>query len=190
MGLTFDVDNVKRYLIYEALGQTLVSELHSKDDRDIYVVLYNTQGTEDININENVLRSFKPENFETDCLSVGKGGDADLNNNNNGGDVEKDPKIVLLERKIEALICENRNIAAVADEKDEKFRQMEQRFKKLEEEEKAKAKVHQDLTTSLMNVQDDIEKKLANNDLTIKAKLEEILQKDQKIASLEKQVED
>ena len=71
--LTFDVDNVKRYLIYEALGQTLVSELHSKDDRDIYVVLYNTQGTEDININENVLRSFKPENFETDCLSVGKG---------------------------------------------------------------------------------------------------------------------
>merc|ERR1711981_181748 len=87
-------------------------------------------------------------------------------------------------------ICENRNIAAVADEKDEKFRQMGQRFKKLEEEEKAKAKVHQDLTTSLMNVQDDIEKKLANNDLTIKAKLEEILQKDQKIASLEKQVED
>merc|ERR1712066_981092 len=134
--------------IYEALGQTLVSELHSKDDQDIYVVLYNTQGTEDININENVLRSFKPENFETDCLSVGKGGDADLNNNINGGNVEKvsndsfaakeieallanakdqeqqilqkDQKIVLLERKIEALICENRNIAAVADEKDEK----------------------------------------------------------------------
>ena len=55
--------------------------------------------------------------------------------------MQKDQKIVLLERKIEALICENRNIAAVADEKDEKFRQMEQRFKKLEEEEKAKAKV-------------------------------------------------
>ena len=55
--------------------------------------------------------------------------------------MRKDQKIVLLERKIEALICENRNIAAVADEKDEKFRQMEQRFKKLEEEEKAKAKV-------------------------------------------------
>jgi len=54
--------------------------------------------------------------------------------------LQKDQKIVLLERKIEALICENRNIAAVADEKDEKFRQMEQRFKKLEEEEKAKAK--------------------------------------------------
>lgn len=55
--------------------------------------------------------------------------------------MQKDQKIVLLERKIEALICENRNIAAVADEKDEKFRQMEQRLKKLEEEEKAKAKV-------------------------------------------------
>ena len=55
--------------------------------------------------------------------------------------MQKDQKIVLLERKIEALICENRNIAAVADEKDEKLRQMEQRFKKLEEEEKAKAKV-------------------------------------------------
>ena len=55
--------------------------------------------------------------------------------------MQKDQKIVLLERKIEALIGENRNIAAVADEKDEKFRQMEQRLKKLEEEEKAKAKV-------------------------------------------------
>ena len=39
-----------------------------------------------------------------------------------------------------------------------------------------------------MNVQDDIERKLANQDMTIKAKLEEILQKDQKIASLENEV--
>ena len=39
-----------------------------------------------------------------------------------------------------------------------------------------------------MSVQDDIERKLANQDMTMKAKLEEILQKDQKIASLENEV--
>ena len=39
-----------------------------------------------------------------------------------------------------------------------------------------------------MNVQDDIERKLANQDMTMKAKLEEILQKDRKIASLENEV--
>ena len=71
--LTFDLDNVKRYLIYQALGQTLVSELHSIDDGEISVVLYNTQGTEDININENVLMSFKPENTDMECPAPGKG---------------------------------------------------------------------------------------------------------------------
>ena len=71
--LTFDLDNVKRYLAYEALGQTLVSELHSIDNGEVTVVLYNTQGTEDININENVLMNFKPENTAIDCPTPSEG---------------------------------------------------------------------------------------------------------------------
>ena len=55
--------------------------------------------------------------------------------------LQKDQDIALLERKIDALMVENRNLVAIADEKDEKFRQMEKRIEKLEEEEKAKAKV-------------------------------------------------
>ena len=46
-----------------------------------------------------------------------------------------------MERQIDALNGENRNMAAIIDEKDEKYRQMEKRIEKLEEEEKAKAKV-------------------------------------------------
>ena len=46
-----------------------------------------------------------------------------------------------MERQIDALNGENRNMAAIIDEKDEKYRQMEKRIEKLEDEEKAKAKV-------------------------------------------------